>query len=610
MRTCLEEKTTYTSGQNPLNRIGPLKAYANRLLKADSAVGGLLSPLVCSGRFVLASEPHNSWLGNTRLYPRTMILPLLLFLSLFAALWILRRRRWASNIDGPPSHSLLLGNLLQMIAPATGRDWQVDAGNKYGGVVKIKGLLNQPSLLVSDPVALHHILVKEPAVFEQWAAVTITNSLLFGEGLIATVGEQHQKQRKMLNPVFSWKHIRGMAPTFFAIAKELEQSIQTQIANGPQDIEMTASLTRTALEFIGQNGLGHSFGSSGGNPSESKNAFAEAIRELAATASVLMPAAPFVPVLVRLGSARLRRRIVEMIPFPPIQKLIYIADIMASQMEQIFHQKKDILAQAEPDETEHHDIMAILLKANKNSSASECLSDKELLAQMATLVFTATDTTSGAISRLLHLLAQHPEVQDKLFEEISAHEEEPDCDTLSSLPYMDAVIRETLRVFPPVSMGFRQTIEDTSLPLLHPVRGNDGRDLSSIHVPKGTDVFISILGANHHRATWGEDASEWKPERWLSPLPDSVTANRSISGVYSHMMTFLSGKRACIGFSFAQMEMKVVLFCLLRSFEFSLVPDKEIGWNMGILMTPVLKSFKSIHSHLVLRVQTRAKHSA
>ncbi|KAJ6561524.1 cytochrome P450 [Mycena vulgaris] len=502
-----------------------------------------------------------------------------------------------------------------MVAPATGRDWQVDAGNRYGGVVKIKGLLNQPSLLVSDPVALHHILVKEPTVFEEWAAFTVTNSLLFGEGLVATIGEQHRKQRKMLNPVFSWKHIRSMSPTFFAIAKELEQLIQTQIANGPQDIEMTASLTRTALEFIGQNGLGHSFGSSGGNPSESKNVFAEAVRKLTQVpSSVLLPAAPFVPVLAQLGSARLRRRIVKMMPFPLIQKLRYIVDIMASQMEQIFHQKKDILAQAEPDETEHHDIMAILLKANKNSSASERLSDEELLGQMATLVFTATDTTSGAISRLLHLLAQHPEVQDELFEEISAHEEEPDCDTLSSLPYMDAVIRETLRLLLDriESRPLRRdrTTEDASLPLLHPVRGNDGRDLSSIHVPKGTNVFISILGANHHRATWGEDASEWKPERWLSPLPDSVTANRSISGVYSHMMTFLSGTRACIGFSFSQMEMKVVLFCLLRSFEFSLVPDKEIGWNIGLLMTPVLKSSKSIHSHLVLRVQTRAKHSA
>lgn len=90
-----------------------------------------------------------------------------------------------------------------------------------------------------------------------------------------------------------------------------------------------------------------------------------------------------------------------------------------------------------------------------------------------TLVFTATDTTSGAMSRLLHLLAQHPEVQNKLVEEITAQGEQPDYDTLTSLPYMDAVIRETLRVyvlrtvqgwkliltffrFPPIPMVFRQ----------------------------------------------------------------------------------------------------------------------------------------------------------
>jgi cytochrome P450 len=62
-------------------------------------------------------------------------------------------------------------------------------------------------------------------------------------------------------------------------------------------------------------------------------------------------------------------------------------------------------------------------------------------------VFAATDTTSGAIARLLHLLAQHPEMQTRLFEEMTADEGELEYETLASLPYLDAVIRETLRVF-------------------------------------------------------------------------------------------------------------------------------------------------------------------
>jgi hypothetical protein len=81
----------------------------------------------------------------------------------------------------------------------------------------------------------------------------------------------------------------------------------------------------------------------------------------------------------------------------------------------------------------------------------------------------------------------------------------------------------------------RRTTADASLPLLHPIRGVDGRDITSVHVPKGTDVFINILGSNHLRLTWGKDASKWNPERWLAPLPETVTENRSISGVYSHM---------------------------------------------------------------------------
>ncbi|KAJ7693897.1 cytochrome P450 [Mycena rosella] len=529
-----------------------------------------------------------------------MIIPLLLFLLPLALIWVVRNRRWASNIDGPPPESVLLGprEPSKDDGATTGRDWQVDTVNQYGGVVKIKSLFNRPALLVSDPMSLHHILVKEPTVFAEWPPFTITSilrrcyisttSLLFGEGLTATIGEKHRKQRKMLNPVFSWKNIREMAPRFFVVAKELKQSIQAKLDDGSQEIEMTTCLTHTALELIGQNGLGHSFSSS----DSSHQALAKAVKELVATLSVLVPGAPFLPFFVRLGSASLRRRIIQTMPFSTIQELQYIVDTMASHMVQLFHEKKAKLLEA-TDETEQHDIMAILFKANKNSSASERLGDEELLGQMATFMFTATDTTSGALSRLFHLLAQHPEVQDKLFEEIAGQGEEPDCDILARF--------HTWTLFPPIPMVWRQTTEDTSLPLLHPVRGTDGRNLSSVEVPKGTDIFISILGANHHRPTWGKDASEWKPDRWLSPLPANVISNRSIAGA----MTFSSGRRACIGFTFALLEMKVVLFCLLRSFEFTLVPNKEIGWNMGLFMTPVLKSSDSIHSHMPLRVKKR-----
>lgn len=72
------------------------------------------------------------------------------------------------------------------------------------------------------------------------------------------------------------------------------------------------------------------------------------------------------------------------------------------------------------------------------------------------------------------------------------------------------------------------------LPLAFPIRDTNGQEQQEIFIAKGTMVFIGIQEANRHQAVWGEDADVWKPERWLSPLPDSVI-NARVPGVYSHM---------------------------------------------------------------------------
>ena len=72
------------------------------------------------------------------------------------------------------------------------------------------------------------------------------------------------------------------------------------------------------------------------------------------------------------------------------------------------------------------------------------------------------------------------------------------------------------------------------LPLSEPIRGVDGTWMKEIPIPKDTRILVSIRGSNRNKSIWGEDAHEWKPERWLSPLPDSVIDAR-IPGVYSNM---------------------------------------------------------------------------
>lgn len=84
------------------------------------------------------------------------------------------------------------------------------------------------------------------------------------------------------------------------------------------------------------------------------------------------------------------------------------------------------------------------------------------------------------------------------------------------------------------SHAVARTLQDTVLPLLHPITGEDGTVMHEVPVEKGTDVFVNIIGSNHNRKTWGEDASEWRPERWLSDLPETVTKIRDLSGVFAH----------------------------------------------------------------------------
>ena len=79
-----------------------------------------------------------------------------------------------------------------------------------------------------------------------------------------------------------------------------------------------------------------------------------------------------------------------------------------------------------------------------------------------------------------------------------------------------------------------RTRQDVVLPLSEPIRGLDGTMVREIPIPKDTTVIVGLLSSNRNKAIWGEDAMEWKPERWLSPLPGSVT-DAKIPGVYSNL---------------------------------------------------------------------------
>ncbi|KAI0823770.1 cytochrome P450 [Trametes gibbosa] len=460
----------------------------------------------------------------------------------------------------------------------------------YPGVVRLSGPLRHRMLYVFDPVAMHSIIVKDQYVYEEAAWFIKSNSLNFGPGLLSTLGDHHRKQRKLLNPVFSIAHMRRMIPIFNDVSRKLQKGIEDRVVghNGPVELDMLNWMGRTALELIGQSGLGYSF-----DPlvADSADEFCTAIKSLQPVQMQLTLLRRLWPYIPNFGSPWLRRKVGDMIPHKMIQRLRGIVDVIHQRSVAIYEEKKRLLEQG--DEAlkdkigEGRDLMSILLRANMMASEEDKLPEEELIGQVATFIFAAMDTTSNALSITLSLLAEHPDVQEKLRKEIleaSNGGEDLEYDTLVSLPYLDAVCRETLRLHSPITTVFRETRKDAVLPLSEPIVGVDGSKISEILVPKDTTVIVGLLSSNRNKAIWGEDALEWKPERWLSSLPETVTEAK-IPGIYSNLMTFLGGGRACIGFKFSQLEMKVVLCQLLT--KFTLAPsNKPIVWNLSGIRFP------------------------
>ncbi|KZP14943.1 cytochrome P450 [Athelia psychrophila] len=485
------------------------------------------------------------------------------------------------NLPGPPSASIFFGNIKQFQTPQ-GWAFHQNIAETYSHVIKYRGLGNQAQLWVSDPKALHYIVVKEQDIY---AASISQRKLLWGEGLLGTLGERHRKQRKMLNPVFSPRHLQEMVPIFHHVSHKLREAILSRVTTGPQEIDMLHWLGRTALEFVGQSGLGYSFDHLDDRP---PHPYSLSIKNLAPTLFRLPFLPRLLPYVSDLGSPAFRRAVVKLIPFTDVQSLREMVDMMDKTSHEIVRSKES--GNLVADETEvggGKDIMSILLKANTAAAEEDRLPDAEVIAQVSTLVFAATDTTSSALSRILHLLAQHPKAQGRLRDEIrAARGQDGDLDykQLDALQYLDVVIRETMRLYAPVPSIDRVANKDTVLPLSQPIVGIDGTDIHEIAIPKGTRVTVGIMRANRDPDIWGDDAQEWKPERWLASSPDKV-AKVHFPGVYSNMMTFSGGSRACIGFKFSLLEMKVLICVLLDSFAFSL-SDQDIIWNLGGLVTP------------------------
>ncbi|KAF9565188.1 cytochrome P450 [Agrocybe pediades] len=528
-----------------------------------------------------------------------MIAPLTLFISLSVLLyiargcWIILKRvlfkSTLHNVPGPPSKSFIQGVLPEVFNE---RAWDVhqQISKTYGGIIKLKAPLGEEQLYVFDPKAMHHILLQDAHMFTESPFLIEGTKLLFGPGLLGTYGEQHRRQRRLINPLFSNANMREMGyAKGKCIAKYGVFLIADDLPLGLGTIDMLSWASRTALELIGQCGIGYSFDPL--TEDEPNHPYILAAKALVPAANkVLLPAQFFLATIVKIDAPRLKRWLIDHLPWKALKDLQNIVDTFHETSLDILrmHTGHDMKTSDKKKLAgfvgDGKDILSHILRTNEEAGKDERLTEAELLGEMSALTFAATDTTSSSIARTLFLLATHRDIQDKLRQEMAESKgslpegEELAYDEILALPYLDAVCRETLRLYSPPSGVMRMSREETILPLSTPIKGVDGSELTEVVVPKNTNIYISILSHNRNPDLWGPDAHEYIPERWLKAVPDKV-AEAQVPGVYSHMMTFSGGGRGCIGFRFAILEMKVILSMLIENFRFSL-SKKDIEWRM------------------------------
>ncbi|CAH0697153.1 unnamed protein product [Spodoptera exigua] len=195
----------------------------------------------------------------------------------------------------------------------------------------------------------------------------------------------------------------------------------------------------------------------------------------------------------------------------------------------------------------------------------QVLTDDEIREHLDTIVIASYDTTSTVLQNILLVLGSYPEVQEKVYKEVQEvfqNNEDLNIHDLSKLVYMEAVIKEVLRVYDVVPVVARKLDTDIVLP--------------KCTLKAGSTCILSLYGLHRH-SSWGPDVNQFKPERWLNPATLPTNPN-----VYA---AFSIGKRNCIGKQYAMMSLKISLAHVVSKFHIS-GDIKNIKWKFELVLKP------------------------
>jgi len=394
--------------------------------------------------------------------------------------------------------------------------------------------LNEPALIEEFLVAQQKSAIKDP----------ITHSLepLIGHGLITSEGELWKRQRKLAAQPFAPKRLVSYEGAMVAAA---ERAFASYRHGETRDFH--AAMMALTLEVVSQTLLGVSTGEQSERISHSLEASLDYFEERIYSWGRLLPASFPTPKLLRFRRAK-------------------------RELDQIV---RGIIERCRHEDRDADYLLARLVRARTDDQQAG-MSEQQLLDEAVTMLLAGHETTALALMFAVYLLSANPAVSARLTAEVDTvlGERTATAADLERLPYLDAVVRETLRLYPPAYVFARQLVSQV--------------ELGGYTLPVDSHVLVSPYGVHRNPALY-RAPERFEPERWLSAEARSLPR-------FAYL-PFGGGHRICIGNHFAQLEAGLLLATMVQRLELQVTPGFKLE------LAPVL-TLRSRHG-MPVRVSKR-----
>ena len=392
--------------------------------------------------------------------------------------------------------------------------------------------LNGRIVLAMTPELAKPILTAPPETFGAWAVGTLSE-VIGPRSLLATEGEIHRKDRKLLTPPFHGARMRAYGDAMRSLARARFEAALSPGAT----VKMQDVTTDITVDVI----LRTVFGVEDGPGFDEGRAL---MREIVGISPLLL--------FTKLAHTPL---------FPGYRRFVRMRERFRAWLEVR-------IAEARARGEAGQDVLAMMLAARYDDGST--MSDDDIAAQLVTLLFAGHETTSIALAWAVHWLGRHPVALERVRAEVASvgvdgdpeatDPEAIDPEAIAKLPYLSAVCDETLRLHPIVTENLRL--------LRKPF------ELGGYTIPAGIGVGVAI-GAIHADPTIYPDPAAFRPERFLE---------RKYSA-FEHL-PFGGGHRRCIGAAFAAYEMRLALAVLVDGWDLALVHLDEKPVRRSVTMGP------------------------